>query len=216
MAEYEENNLVPISALQHLLFCERQCALIHLERLWEENRFTVEGRILHERVERGGQESRGKIRNEYSVPLKSLRLGIAGIVDVVEFHWDGKIWKPFPVEHKRGKPKKDHCDEVQLCAQALCLEEMLKVRIETGALYYGKTRHRKNIEFNKVLRDKTENTALRVHELFKFRVTPPAEYGKKCQSCSLYELCLPKSKTRYRSAINYLNRMIEVEVQDKK
>lgn len=214
---YAEDELVPISALQHLLFCPRQCALIHLERLWAENRFTAEGRILHERVDRGGGETRGDIRTEYSVLLKSLRLGVAGIADVVEFHREGKIWRPFPVEHKRGKPKADRCDEVQLCAQAICLEEMLEVRIENGALYYGKTRHRRDVSFDKSLKEETEETALRVHELFDKGNTPPAEYGKKCKSCSLYDLCVPKSRTRYRSATNYLNRMIEAEVpeQDK-
>ena len=209
---YSEDELVPISALQHLKFCERQCALIHLERLWEENRFTAEGRILHERVERGGRETRGEIRTEYSVLLKSLRLGIAGIADVVEFHREEKTWRPFPVEHKRGRPKADRCDEVQLCSQALCLEEMLEVRIESGALYYGKTRHRKDVNFDKSLREETENTARRVHELFEKGITPAAEYGTKCKSCSLYDLCVPKSKSRYRSATNYLNRMIEAEV----
>lgn len=211
---YAEDELVPISALQHLLFCERQCALIHLERLWEENRFTAEGRIFHERVERGGQETRGDVRVEYSVLLKSLRLGIAGIADVVEFHREGETWRPFPVEHKRGRPKAERCDEVQLCAQAFCLEEMLGVRIEGGALYYGKTRHRKDVAFDECLRRETEETVLRVHKLFKEGITPAAEYGLKCQSCSLCGLCVPQSRSRYRSAANYLRRIIEAEVPD--
>ncbi|MFH1038029.1 MAG: CRISPR-associated protein Cas4 [PVC group bacterium] len=211
---YAEDELIPISALQHYFFCPRQCALIHLERLWEENRFTAEGRILHERVEQGGQETRGDVRVEYSVLLKSLRLGIAGIADVVEFHREREMWKPFPVEHKRGKPKDDRCDEVQLCAQAICLEEMLEVRIEHGALYYGKTRHRKDVEFDECLRQETENKARQVHELFEKGITPAAEYGKKCESCSLYDLCVPKIRSRYRSTTNYLKRMIEAEVSD--
>ncbi|MEA1928309.1 MAG: CRISPR-associated protein Cas4 [Candidatus Auribacterota bacterium] len=211
---YSEDELIPISALQHLLFCERQCALIHLERLWTENRFTAEGRILHERVERGGWETRGDVRTEYSVLLKSLRLGVAGIADVVEFHRAGEIWRPFPVEHKRGRPKRDRCDEVQLCSQALCLEEMLEVRIECGALYYGKIRHRKDVNFDKSLREETENTARQVHELFEKGITPAAEYGEKCKSCSLSDLCVPKSKSRYRSATNYLNRIIETELSE--
>jgi len=213
-AMYSEDELIPISALQHLLFCERQCALIHLERLWAENRFTAEGRILHERVERGGRETRGDVRTEYSVLLNSLRLGITGIADAVEFHREGERWSPFPVKHKRGQPKADRCDEVQLCAQALCLEEMLGVRIDCGALYYGKIRHRRDVIFDKSLRDETENTARQVHELFENGITPAAKYSEKCKSCSLYDLCVPRSTSRYRSATNYLNRIIEAEVSE--
>ncbi len=211
---YSEDELVPISALQHFLFCERQCALIHLEGLWAENRFTAEGRILHNRVERGGWEARGAVRVEYSVLLKSLRLGIAGIADVVEFHREEEGWRPFPVEHKRGRPKTDRCDEVQLCAQAICLEEMLDLRIKQGALYYGKTRHRKDVEFNETLREETESVSLQIHQLFATGVTPEPEYGPKCQSCSLRELCVPRSRSRYRRATNYLDRMIESVISD--
>ena len=136
---YTEDDLLPLSGLQHLLFCERQCALIHIEQAWAENRFTAEGRIMHERVHKEDRESRGDIRVEYSMPLRSLRLGLIAKADVVEFHRnrglsDGK-WIPFPVEYKRGKPKKDNADKVQLCAQALCLEEMLDVEVTSGALF---------------------------------------------------------------------------------
>lgn len=212
---YSENELVPISALQHFLFCERQCALIHLERLWAENRFTAEGRIFHNRVERGGREARGDVRVEYSVLLKSLRLGLAGIADAVEFHREGDGWRPFPVEHKRGRPKTDRCDKVQLCAQAICLEEMLETQVWQGALYYGKTRHRRDVEFNASLREETEHTALMVHQLFASGITPSGGgHAEKCQSCSLRELCLPQSRSRYRRATNYLDRMIETAVSD--
>ncbi len=126
---YNEDDLIQLSALQHLLFCERQCALIHIEQVWAENMFTAEGKIMHERVDSSKSESRGKVRVEFSVPLRSLRLGLVGKADVVEFHQKSGEWHPFPVEYKRGKPKMNNCDKVQLCAQALCLEEMLEVEI---------------------------------------------------------------------------------------
>ena len=226
---YSEDDLVPLSALQHFVFCERQCALIHLERAWEENRFTAEGRIFHERVEEGGHETRGDVRVEYGVSIRSFRLGLAGVADVVEFHCIGKganhedisdelrppeskaivTWLPFPIEYKRGKPKPDRCDEVQLCAQALCLEEMLGILVERGALYYGKTRHRKEVEFDEALRKETEKVAQLVHELLDKGATPKVEYGKKCKSCSLRELCVPKINAQHRSAKQYLIKAIE-------
>jgi CRISPR-associated exonuclease Cas4 len=135
--------------LQHLLFCERQCALIQIEQAWAENRLTGEGRHLHERVDEVGQESRGRIRTVFSLLVRSLCLGLSGQADAVEFHRQGEggaddlsLWRPFPVEYKRGKPKMDDCDVVQLCAQALCLEEMLAVEVPEGAMYYGKPRRR--------------------------------------------------------------------------
>ena len=120
---YTEDDLIPLSALQHILFCERQCALIHIEQVWSENLFTAEGRIMHERVHTADRESRGDIRIEFGMWLRSLRLGLIGKADVVEFHRKpdsqkagSEVWVPFPVEYKRGKPKKDNCDKVQLCA----------------------------------------------------------------------------------------------------
>jgi CRISPR-associated exonuclease Cas4 len=137
---YVEDDLLPISALQHLLFCERQCALIHVEQVWAENRLTVEGRHLHERVDGGEHETRGGLRTARALPIRSLRLGLAGRADVVEFHAsEGAAGPPrvVPVEYKRGRPKSHRADEVQLCAQALCLEEMLGVHVAAGALFYG-------------------------------------------------------------------------------
>ena len=138
---YAESELIPISALQHFVVCPRQCALIHLESVWIENERTAEG---HERVDRGGTEARGPVRRVYGVPLRSLRLGLAGKADVVEFHASqgGGPEQPFPIEHKRGRPKIGDEDRVQLCAQALCLEEMLGVLVPNGALFYGRTRRR--------------------------------------------------------------------------
>ena len=134
---FTDEDLLPLSALQHYLFCPRQCALIHVERLWFENRFTAEGRVMHERVDSGGDRLRGSVRTEYGLKLVSRELGLVGQADVVEFHRkEGKprTWVPYPVEYKRGKPKKDNSDKAQLCAQALCLEEMYAVPVESPAL----------------------------------------------------------------------------------
>lgn len=205
---YIEDDLLPLSGLQHLLFCERQCALIHIEQLWAENRFTAEGRVMHERVHKEDRESRGSIRVEYSMALRSLRLGLIGKADVVEFHRNngqpGGKWSPFPVEYKRGKAKKDNSDKVQLCAQALCLEEMLGVEVKSGALFYGKTRHRQDVIFDNGLRAETEETAARFHWLFEGGKTPKPVYTKKCDSCSMKSLCLPKTVNKARSIERYL------------
>lgn len=206
MAVYSEDDLIQLSALQHMLFCERQCALIHIEQIWSENLFTAEGRIMHDKVDTGSPETRGKIRLEFSMPLRSLRLGLIGKADVVEFHKVSSKWIPFPVEHKRGKPKQDNSDKVQLCAQAICLEEMMNVEIPKGALFYGKTRRRLEVALDKDLRMETEETAKKVHELIKSRVTPPPEFSKKCESCSLLQVCMPKTR---RKVSNYLMRAVE-------
>lgn len=209
MTDEAQDNLLMISALQHYAYCPRQCALIHIEQIWTENRFTVEGRIMHEHVHEEGKESRGDVRIEHGVPLRSLRLGLIGKADVVEFHRreDGS-WQPFPVEYKRGKPKPDDCDKVQLCAQALCLEEMLGVSIPAGAIFYGRTRRRLDVAFDGALRLETEEAVRRTHELVSSGQTPPPEYSKKCDSCSLMADCLPKSIRRGRSVKKYLSRML--------
>ena len=214
---YTEDDLIPLSALQHLLFCERQCALIHIEQAWNENLFTAEGRIMHERVHEAGRESRGDVRIEYGLPLRSLRLGLIGKADVVEFHLSAenslrgsaKRWQPFPVEYKRGKPKKDNCDKVQLCAQALCLEEMLDVEVPCGALFYGKTRRRRDVDFDHALRQETEGAAKRLHGLIESGQTPQPVYMPKCKSCSLFNMCLPKTVEKRHSVKQYLSRALQ-------
>ena len=205
---YEIDDLIFLSALNHYLYCPRRCALIHIEQLWSENLFTAEGRIMHDKADSNKFESRGNIRIDYSVPLRSLRLGLVGKADVVEFHKHGDMWIPFPVEYKRGKPKMDDCDKVQLCAQALCLEEMLGGNIPSGAIFYGKTRRRMDVVFGKALRTATEETARRVHELIESGITPKAEYSKKCERCSLLHLCLPKANSK---ASSYLAKAMEEE-----
>lgn len=203
---YTEDELIQLSALQHIVFCERQCALIHIEQVWSENLFTAEGRILHDKVDTANRESRGNIRIEYGVPMRSLRLGLIGKADVVEFHKKDDKWVPFPVEFKRGKPKPTNCDKVQLCAQALCLEEMMNIEILEGALFYGQTRHRLDVKFDSALRKETEVASVRLHELIVSGITPKAEYAKKCEKCSLVELCLPKVSNK---ASSYLLKMLE-------
>ena len=213
---FDEDDLLPISALQHLQFCERQWGLIHLEQQWEENRLTAEGRILHDRVHEAGAESRSGIVVARGLHLKSARLGLTGQADVVEFHKTddpaGAVhlpdrsgwWRPLPVEYKRGRPKADSCDEVQLCAQALCLEEMLGVQIVSAALFYGKTRRRREVPLDASLRLRTEELARRMRELYGARITPEAEYAKKCESCSLQNRCLPRAVSRRSAVRRYL------------
>ena len=193
---YNEDQLLPLSGLQHLHFCERQCALIHLEQIWVENFFTAAGRVMHDRVDRPEHEVRDGVRVEYAVPLKSMKLGLIGKADAVEYHSDSDEGTakliPYPVEHKRGKPKPTRCDEVQLCAQALCLEEMMDLNIGFGAIFYGKPRRRVVVELSEDLREETKVVAERFHALISRGVTPVADYAKKkCASCSLLELCMP-------------------------
>ncbi len=209
---FTESELLPLSALQHICFCERQCALIHVEQVWLENRFTAEGRIMHDRVDTGKGESRRDLRISFSVSLRSLELGLVGKADVVEFHREksdsGKVvWRPFPVEYKRGRPKKDDCDKIQLCAQSLCLEEMLGHRIDNGALFYGKTRRRQDVAIDDKLRRLTVEMAQKLHELFNSRQTPGPVFDKRCPNCSFVSYCLPKALERKRSAGRYLEKI---------
>jgi CRISPR-associated exonuclease Cas4 len=206
---FSEDELISISALAHFSYCKRRCALIHIEQIWTENIFTAEGRIMHERVHEEGNESRGDVRIARGVPLRSLRLGLVGIADVVEFHRaTGKQWQPFPVEYKRGKPKPDHSDMVQLCAQALCLEEMMGVEVPRGALFYGRTRRREDVMFDVTLRAEVEAAAKNARALIASGRTPEAVYGKRCDNCSLVAECLPKTMSRHKSAKRYLSGVI--------
>jgi len=181
---------LPLSALQHWLFCPRQCALIHVEKLWEENRLTAEGRLLHERADKGIPESRDGINVLRAVHISSSRLGLHGIADVVEMR-DGL---PFPIEYKRGRPKTHRADEVQLCAQAICLEEMTGQSISEGALFYGACRRRQIVAFDDDLRMLTRRAAIEAHEAMAIGALPPPLYDAgRCESCSLNELCRPQA-----------------------
>lgn len=207
---YNIDDLIQLSSLQHYAFCPRQCALIHVEQVWTENRLTAEGRIMHEHVHDEGDESRGNVRIERGASLRSLRLGLIGKADVVEYRrqTDG-TWQAFPVEYKRGKPKPDHSDKIQLCAQALCLEEMLNASIPAGALFYGKTRRRLDVEFDEALRLETQNIAKQIHALIESGQTPKPVYARRCESCSLMAQCLPRTMQKKRSVESYLKRMLD-------
>ena len=219
---YTETELLLLSGLQHLQFCRRQWALIHIEQVWSENQFTAEGRNLHDKVHSDEGESRGDVRIVRGLRLQSLRLGLVGQADVVEFHSADAgvellgvsgLWQPFPVEYKRGKPKIDDCDRVQLCAQAICLEEMLDLpleSIETGALFYGRPRRREQVVIDAALRGKTVALAEEMHQLHAAGKTPRAEYRKKkCESCSLYNQCLPKMTSVDKDVKGYLKKAFE-------
>ena len=220
---YPEADLLPVSALADLAYCERRAALHYLEGIWHDNVFTVEGSHLHDRVHQAESETRGGVRIARGLHLRSLRLGLTGKADVVEFHLlpDGAdkntgihiqgasgIWQPFPVEYKRGRLRREHGYELQLCAQALCLEEMLNVEIPAGALFYGKTRRRLEVGFDKTLRAQTEAAAVRLHELARSGKTPRAKFDKKCKKCSLLDSCLPKATGGRRSADKYFSAAI--------
>ncbi len=185
---YSEDQLLPISALQHLIFCERQCALIHVERLWAENRLTVEGRHLHDKAHLDTVRNVDGVRIARGLRLHSYSLGLYGQADVVEFASDKVIT---PIEYKRGKPKRDDSDRVQLCAQAVCLEEMLDCKIDSGQLFYGKRKRRTEVQFDPALREVTQQKAQRLHQMIAERETPTAVREPKCDQCSLLHLCLP-------------------------
>lgn len=187
-----ESDPIPVSALQHAVYCLRQAALIHLERLWAENRWTAEGAVLHDVAdEPGGRWSRG-VRRVTALPIACRRLGIAGVADVVEFRKDGDREIPFPIEIKRGKPKLHRADEVQLCAQALCLEEMTGGAVPEGALFYAEPKRRTVVTFDDDLRRLTERTIDDLAAVLAARSTPPpTPHRSRCRACSLNELCRP-------------------------
>ncbi len=205
-----EEELLPLSGLQHLQFCERQWALIHIEQQWEENRLTAEGRLMHKRADNEKDEWRDGIRICRGLRIRSLRLGLAGRADVVEFYpCTGGAMQARPVEYKRGRPKKGLEDKIQLCAQALCLEEMLSQTIKEGSLYYGTQRRRHIVLFDSALRSATEGSAHRMHQLYHAQTTPEAAYEAKCDSCSLFSICMPRMISRAKSANSYMIRNLE-------
>lgn len=182
-----EDALIPLSALQHYLFCPRQCALIHVEQIWHEDGATAEGRILHERVDSGQPDRRQGVRIVRGLVLRSLALGLSGKADAVEFHGN----QPFPVEYKRGRPKSHRADQVQLCAQALCLEEMFGLSVPEGALFYGQTRRRQKVPFDSTLRELTMQIAAETRAMIHGQHTPPPHKMPGCRQCSLAESCRP-------------------------
>ncbi|HHT78903.1 MAG TPA: CRISPR-associated protein Cas4 [Actinobacteria bacterium] len=207
---YSEEEFLQLSALQHFVFCKRQCALIHIEQMWSENVFTAEGRAMHENVHKERDEIQAGIKIVRGMALHSFKLGLSGKTDIVELHKTKyNILKPFPVEYKRGKPKTDDSDKIQLCAQAICLEEMMKVEIDSGAIFYGKTRHRLNVVFDDLLRQKTQETAEKLHIFIEEGKTPLPVYNTRCKSCSFIDECLPKIISKTTSVQDYLLKEIE-------
>ena len=208
---FTEDDFFQLSALQHYVYCPRQCALIHVEDAWRENVFTVRGDILHEKVDTDTYESRGTVKTVRGLKIHSFRLGISGRCDVVEFQGvsvdsvgghlqrcHGSVEGDFlpsviPVEFKAGQPKDDISDKVQLCAQALCLEEMLNTTVARGEFFYAKIRRRVKVEIDSELRRQTEEIVAHVRELITNKRTPAAEYSAKCRNCSLESICLPKA-----------------------
>ncbi|MBW7886544.1 MAG: CRISPR-associated protein Cas4 [Caldilineaceae bacterium] len=217
--EYSPEDLLPLSGIQHFLFCRRQWALIHVERQWQENALTAEGRILHNRVDDPFlTERRQDVIVARAVPVASPSLGLFGICDMVEFtaapdgiHLPGYAgsFLPAPVEYKRGKQKQEQIDEAQLCAQAICLEDMLAISIPAGYLYYGQTRRRVAVAFTNALRDVVRKAAQEMHATFQRGHTPKVKPFKGCKSCSLADLCLPQLQNRAISASTYIRQQIE-------
>lgn len=221
MTEYKEEDFLLLSGIQHFIFCKRQWALIHIEQQWQENLRTIEGGILHEKThDNTVKESRGDLIISRGMGIFSSSLGLTGACDVVEFHRSSEgisifgrdgTYKPVPVEYKRGKPKADRADELQLCAQAICLEEMLLCEIPEAFLFYGETRHRLKVVLGEVLRDRVKTIAKEMHELYDRRYTPKVKTSKSCKACSLVEICMPKL-CKNPSAAYYINKNLsEVE-----
>ncbi len=195
-----EEDYLPLSGVQHIVFCDRQCALIHVEGIWHENVLTAHGRVLHSRVHQPGLENRPGVRIERSVHVGCDRLRLTGILDVVEFHarTDGECI--VPVEYKRGRAAGRYADKVQLCAQAMALEEMLDVTIDEGAIYYWGSRKRLAVPFETRLRERTLKAAKDFHRLVRERVTPRRKRTSKCDRCSLVNICLPEVTAGKESA----------------
>lgn len=221
MSSCSQEEYLPLSGLQHFAFCRRQWALIHIEQLWRENLRTVEGQLLHRRAHDESQrERRGNLLILRGLAIQSSTLGISGVCDVVEFHASPQgvpihgeegLWLPYPIEYKRGKPKTNQADELQLCAQAMCLEEMLCCSIQEGALFYGETKRRTVVSFVPALREQVVSLLQEMHQLYRRGYTPKCKPTKSCNACSLKELCLPKLMKK-QNVSAYLRSAMEEDV----
>lgn len=217
---YEEDEYLMLSGLQHFAFCRRQWALIHIEQQWEENERTVDGHLFHTTAHNAEKtEKRGDLIVTRGLRIKSATLGVSGICDVVEFHkspdgvslfsYEG-LWQPYPIEYKRGEPKSNDADELQLCGQAMCLEEMLLCNIPRGSLFYGENRRRTSVEFTKELREKVKSMLSEMHDLWTKGYTPKVKAQKGCNACSLKEICVPKLG-RAKSVTSYISSRLSGE-----
>lgn len=201
---YTEDDFIMISALQHYVYCPRQCGLIHVDDVWQENVFTVRGNILHGKVDTDTYETRGNTKTVRGLRIHSYKFGITGRCDVVEFKETENGKFVLPVEFKSGEPKEDISDKVQLCAQAICLEEMLNITIKQGAFFYGKIRRRNIVDIDEELRTQTENIILAVRQIVASKKIPIAEFQTKCRNCSLQSICQPKAMNK-KKLQNYIN-----------
>lgn len=221
---YTEEQLLPLSGLQHMVFCDRQAALIHVDGAWEDNAFTVEGSHLHRVVDEGGASGKGGVRVLRGLGLRSLRLGLVGRADVVELHPDSEgrgvrlapglsgHWTLRPVEYKRGRRKTHRADEVQLCAQAMCLEEQFGTSVREGDLFYSAHRRRAAVVFGEDLRALVTRVAQQFHDLVRSGTVPVRRHEAKCEQCSLLHLCMPPGRRTPPSARAFLNRWLEKEL----
>ena len=210
-----------ISGIQHFAFCPRQWALIHIEQQWNDNIRTVDGQIFHREAHGGDhREKRGDVLITRGLQVHSVRLGIHGVCDIVEFHQSDEgvpltkhkgLWKAYPVEYKKGSSKTDDSDRLQLCAQALCLEEMLSCRIDEGALFYGEPRRRERVALTDDIREETESIIAKMRWYFDRGITPKADKSKACRACSLVNLCLPEL-TGIQPVSVYIKNSMEDEV----
>ncbi len=211
MFNYEEEDLLPLSGIQHFAYCPRQWALIHVEGQWLENASTAQGRIVHHRVDDPYfTETRGSVKTERAIPLISRQLGLFGVADLLEIHEreDGNKTTYSLVEYKRGKPKPDDRDEVQLCAQAICLEEMRNTDIEDGYIFYDMIKNRHRVDFSVILRERVRELALAMHSYYEQALTPVAVKSRKCKNCSMANICLPKLGKLGSKADSYIAGLI--------
>ena len=216
----DDSDFLMISGLKHFQFCRRRWALVHIEQLWEENALTLEGHYMHERVHDDGfTEARGSVLLSRGMPVRSQELRITGVCDMVELYKDeGGVtiqgrngrWRLYPVEYKLGQPDLQGADALQLCAQAMCLEEMFSTEIPEGALFYGETRRREIVKITQELRTEVQDMFLEMHQYYQRGYTPKSKYSKACQSCSLKDICLPKMN-RSGSVKEYISKRLTEE-----
>jgi CRISPR-associated exonuclease Cas4 len=208
---FQDHDLLPLHYLNDLLFCERRAALHLVEQIWRDNHYTTEGLYAHRNVDRTASVKRGCRQNVTGMMLASYQLGLTGTADLVEFHSsdDGQLNRPYPVDFKRGRRKRWDNDDVQLCAQALCLEEMLGISVPKGAIFHIRSQHRREVVFDASLRAQTQATAARLHQIVQLRNTPRAEWKARCKGCSLLETCMPKASRQMAAAVSYVDQLIE-------
>ena len=222
--EYREEDYLMLSGIQHFSFCRRQWALIHIEQQWDENLRTVEGNLFHQKAHDGySSEKRKDVIISRGMPVFSRKMGVSGVCDIVEFHRDDKKgisiygregkYLVYPVEYKKGQPKEEESDLLQMAAQAMCLEEMLACDITKGYLFYGEIRRRIEVVLDEGLRQRVSDSFAEMHQYFQRRFTPKVKRTKACNACSLKNLCLPQLM-KDRSVKEYISRRIGEEEEN--